>query len=76
MEGLLNALCRVIDATNEHDNAKAKYDGWSWGYAGAGLIYERDAARKDFVERLSAVIDERVDARIQAMTVRHNRLID
>lgn len=61
---VLNALSRVIDSTNEHDKAREKYDGYSWGYHGAGLIIERDQARKDFAERLDAYIDRRVDARL------------
>lgn len=68
MEELLYALANVIDATNEHDKAKEEYTGWSWGYAGAGLIYERDKARKDFADRLSAVIDARVEAKIASMS--------
>lgn len=57
---LLEALESVIDATNEHDRARDAYDGYSWGYFGASLIHERDKARRNFVERLDALVDERV----------------
>ena len=58
---VLNALSRVIDTTNEHNRAYEKYDGYSWGYAGHGLIWERDKARDDFAKRLDAYIDQRIE---------------
>lgn len=64
IESLIWALERVIDSTNEHDKAREAYDGCSWGYAGAGLIYERDQARKDFGDRLNALIDARIAERL------------
>jgi hypothetical protein len=62
---LLYSLERVIDATNEHDKVKEQYNGYSWGYAGSSLIYERDKARIDFSERLCSLIDSRVEAALR-----------
>lgn len=64
IENLIWALERVIDSTNEHDRARSEYAGYSWGYHGAGLIHERDKARRDFGERLNALIDTRIQEKL------------
>jgi hypothetical protein len=60
IEDVLNALARVIDATNEHDKARDAHKGYSWDYYGAALIHERNKARADLAERLNAYIDQRI----------------
>lgn len=70
---VLNALARVIDSTNEHDAARDKYEGYSWGYHGAGLIYNRDEARDDFAKRLDAYIDQRIEDKLATITHKNTR---
>lgn len=59
-EGLFFALSRVIDTTSEHDKAREEYEGYSWGYMGSGHIFAMEKARKDFIDRLNALVDARV----------------
>ncbi len=54
------SLTRLMDASKEHEDARDGYEGRSWDYHGAGLIYEVQKAQEDFVDRLQEIIDARV----------------
>lgn len=60
IECLIESMMRAVKSRMEHDKARDKYDGYSWGWHGRDSVerMERDAAQ--FAQHLDAYIDKRV----------------
>jgi hypothetical protein len=59
-EDLIYALTKVLEARQAHDRAFEEYGGYSWGYVGHRLIEDVREAEKTFADKLTTLIDERV----------------
>lgn len=68
MHDVMLAMQDYISAVRDHDTQRDAYEGYSWGWAGAALIGERDRALKRLSERMEAFIDRRVDEAITRLT--------
>ena len=64
VEALVQSLTEYVDARREHDKAFDEFTGYSWGYHGRSLVQAYEDAAKEFQDRLSAFIDQRVEQRI------------
>lgn len=52
------------DAKREEEEARAKYDGPSWGYWGASYIEAKEEAAEELQKRLDEYVDERIQAAV------------
>jgi hypothetical protein len=55
-ECVLTAVTRYIDAKVEHDLARSRYDGYSWGYHGSSYIQAMEDAAEAFEKALADLI--------------------
>lgn len=60
VQALVQSLTDYLDAKAEHDKARDGYQGYSWGYYGAGHINRMNTAAREVGAQLDRYVDERV----------------
>jgi hypothetical protein len=68
MEKLYQAIQNWYKASAAYDKAFEGYEGYSWGWAGAYEIEQRQHAAEEFEKALNEVIDERVRKQVAILT--------
>lgn len=67
IESLIEALGNYTSACREEAEARERYDGPSWGYAGRYYIEARERAADDVQTYLNQYIDSRVALAISVL---------
>ncbi len=70
IQSLVDSLQSALAAMTERDAARDKYQGYEWGYAGYDLNKKADETAAVFGERLEELIDARVQAAIEAHSIK------
>jgi hypothetical protein len=60
IECVVQALENYLDAKRTHDQARDRYEGYSWGYFGRDYVDRMESNAEDFGNRLNALIESRV----------------
>jgi hypothetical protein len=69
IECLIEALDRYWDAKREEEEARAQYEGRSWGYFGRSYVDAKESAAEEIQKRLDEYIDGRIAAAGQGAKV-------
>ena len=69
IECLAEALLAYNDAKRDHDAARDRHQGPSWGYHGQYEIQRKQEAATEFADRLKRCVDGLVDARLRELGV-------
>lgn len=60
IDQVARAICGLLRAQAEYDEADQEYDGRSWVWAGAEVIEKLDKAKKQLKKTLDDYIDDRI----------------
>lgn len=64
---IVQAMEQYASAKREHDRAYEAYQGYSWGYHGAGYIDRMNEAAAEFGKHLDAYVELRVTVGIKVL---------
>lgn len=71
IDAVMAAMASYATAQSEHDLARRKYDGYSWGWAGADYIIAVDSAK----EKAEKVLEQYIGACVERVLAKRNEIV-